>query len=146
MPELLPHQIQALRDTRDEVDRSGTLVCPDCFGSVRLSESKFGRFYRCRKGYQVCPGAISAFEDGTPKGVPANKATRTHRQMVFFLMEQRGVSLTYLENIVGHDLTMGIGSLTKEECELILRRHEEYTPRSVWERLEDMMWEPLEPA
>lgn len=137
MAELSPYQIQDLRDTRDDVDQSGTLICPDCFGSVRLSESKFGRFYRCRRGYRVCPGAISAFDDGSPKGVPANKATRTHRRMVFFLMEQRSVNLDYIEAIVGHELAMGIGSLTKEECELILRRHEEYVPKTFGERLDD---------
>lgn len=65
------------------------LVCPDCGSLMRLRLSRFGRFYGCTKWAETkCGSALSAKDDGTPKGFPVKKHVRKLRREVLDLLAQ----------------------------------------------------------
>ena len=54
------------------------LECPECGAKMTLRKSRFGQFYGCST-WPKCDAAHGAHPDGTPLGVPANKATKQAR-------------------------------------------------------------------
>lgn len=54
------------------------LKCGDCGAPMQLKPSKYGQFYGCVR-WPECKGTHGAHKDGSPKGVPANLATRRAR-------------------------------------------------------------------
>lgn len=54
------------------------LVCGDCGAPMELRPSRFGWFYGCTT-WPKCSGTHGAHDDGSPRGIPANKATRMAR-------------------------------------------------------------------
>ena len=74
-------QIQFQRlQTETPTDVRTNLVCGDCGALLVLRLGRFGRFYGCTQ-YEVtgCKGSVSANDDGSPKGWPANAETRKMR-------------------------------------------------------------------
>lgn len=54
------------------------LTCPECAAPMHLRPSRFGQFYGCTR-YPACNGTHGAHPDGSPLGVPANRATKDAR-------------------------------------------------------------------
>ena len=55
------------------------LMCPQCGATMRLRRTKFGSlFYGCQS-YPECDAGHGAHKDGSPQGVPGDKATRRAR-------------------------------------------------------------------
>jgi len=61
----------------ESLDRSPP--CGDCGSPMVLRGSKYGLFYGCST-YPECRGTHGAHKNGTPYGIPANKATRIWRE------------------------------------------------------------------
>lgn len=55
-----------------------TLTCPECGAVMTLKDSRYGKFYGCVR-WPNCDCTHGAHEDGSPKGVPGDKATRQAR-------------------------------------------------------------------
>lgn len=82
-------RMQRLRETEPQVNLKD-LVCPDCQGKLRLKVSRYGRFYGCTRWKETgCRGAVSANEDGSPRGTPADKPTRALRKRLIELFQDR---------------------------------------------------------
>lgn len=94
-----------------------TLTCPECGNPMVLCPTgKWGPYYRCST-YPRCPGAHGAHKDGTPLGVPANKATKQARIAAHTVFDalwkdggmSRGSAYRWLSEALG---------LTPEECHI----------------------------
>jgi len=154
-PELSSEQIKELRQTIRTVDRSSDYRCPDCGGKVSLLAGKFGLFYRCLDGWiqwrkanfdltvETCSGKFSANSDGTPLGIPGNRATRQARQRIHRLLERhpdlfdwQTLEAELSEKFTEAGRTFGrLSCMSLEDCQLVLR-HLEYRP-TIWELLSD---------
>lgn len=55
-----------------------TLRCGDCGGPMCAVSGRYGEFFACVQ-YPICKGAVGAYPDGRPLGVPANAKTRAAR-------------------------------------------------------------------
>jgi len=75
-------KMERLQAERPSVVRKD-LKCPDCGAKLTLRVGRYGRFYGCVKG------AISANDDGTPRGIPAKAQVRTLRKQVMDALEGR---------------------------------------------------------
>lgn len=100
------------------------LKCPECGAPLQLRGGKYGLFYGCKTWQTTgCEGGISAHPNGTPMGVPGNKATRQARRMTHALFDRlwrfaptqrqqkrkRNAAYKWLRRELG---------LTKEECHI----------------------------
>jgi ssDNA-binding Zn-finger/Zn-ribbon topoisomerase 1 len=52
--------------------------CGECGGAMTLKRSRFGPFWSCSR-WPDCGGTHGAHPDGSPLGVPADKATKLAR-------------------------------------------------------------------
>jgi hypothetical protein len=106
------------------------LVCPECGAPMRLKPSKFGLFYGCSKWVETkCPGAHGAHKDGTPLGVPADKATKEVRQVTHHVFDHlwktslmsRGAAYRWMQGAMGMSAAEAhIGRFSREECKKLL--------------------------
>lgn len=71
------------------------LHCPDCGHLLKLNLGRYGRFYGCETHAETgCRGGVSAFEDGTPMGLPAPADERAlRRQLAGLFKTQIGLEL-----------------------------------------------------
>lgn len=126
---------QAERERLDEAKYPKAvthLLCADCGNKLELRESpKFGPFYGC-SSYPSCKGSLSANPDGSPKGSPADAATKKARvdlHRVFDriwqdgdLVKNRGAAYEWLRTKLGIPWSKAkISSLTKDQCEHLMR-------------------------
>ena len=65
-------------NARKSTYRHHTMPCPECGGTMRVGASRYGLTYLC-DNRPDCTCIHTAHADGSPKGVPANKATRKAR-------------------------------------------------------------------
>lgn len=100
------------------------LGCPECGADMVLKQSKFGLFYGC-VNYPACTCTHGAHPDGSPKGIPGDKETRSLWIKVHQLFDQfwKSGELTrrqaYKNLAKLMDLSVRkthIGRFTKEEC------------------------------
>ncbi len=113
--ELTKEQIERLRQLPAPLERKD-LTCPDCLAPLILRVGKFGRFYGCAS-YPHCRTGISADTDGEPYGEVSSKEVRRsrHRLMsVIRRLDERRLPLPVIPS-------EGIGKLSGEECEVILK-------------------------
>jgi len=127
------------------------LVCGDCGAPMELRPSKYGYFYGCIK-WPDCGGTHGAHKDGSPRGIPANKATRRGRMAAhgaFDLLwkpksDAQEPMMSRKEAYQWMALAMQmapddahIGRFTLEQCEKLVELVQEAYPGlfSQWERL-----------
>lgn len=100
---------------------------------MQLRESKYGPFYGC-SGWPECSGTHGAHPDGSPLGIPADKATREARiraHRAFDLLWRRGSTSGRRRAYRALMRLMGIskagahiGRFTMEQCETLIERLE----------------------
>lgn len=156
-------QRNRMRRLRNETPKVNIkhLQCPDCHGTLTLKVSKYGRFYGCTRWSETgCKGAVSANEDGSPRGIPADKKTRQLRKKVLDAFQEhlpvpdldfslqypltlelreaaiarRNACVAELCTVLDRNLnTFGVGVLDDQECEKTLAFMKEWAaPKSVW--------------
>lgn len=124
------------------------LKCPDCGGTLMMRRSgKLGRpFYGCTK-FPECRGCHGAHFDGSPLGVPGDRATREARKRAHELFDKvwqnrlvqdRQAAYKWLMKALGLSVEMAhIARLTIEQCSELHRKVLKQWPqlRTVWDRL-----------
>jgi len=107
------------------------LKCGECQAPmVLLKGAKFkNMFYGCSR-YPDCKSSHGAHADGTPKGIPGNKATRLARIFAHTVFDQiwkqrlvkhRGAAYAWMRQVMGLSKSQAhIAALTKEQCEQLI--------------------------
>ena len=104
------------------------LVCGDCGAPMEIRPSKFGCFYGCT-GYPACKGTHGAHPDGSPLGIPADKATREARVRAHFVFDQlwkskrmsRRDAYQWMRTFLNlSHRTAHIGQLSAEQCDKLI--------------------------
>lgn len=127
--------------TEGVMEERTDLVCADCGAPMKLRLGKYGRFYGCTKYPETgCRGAVSAEDNGTPKGPPVDWATRKARKQLAVRLKEVGLYelerfeeespppwgrrwriRTFCEILgIKGDLITGVVELTREQCEKAL--------------------------
>lgn len=105
------------------------LQCGECGGLMQLRKSKFGPFYGCAS-WPICEGTHGANQDGSPKGTPANKATRMARiraHSIFDLIwkqagKKRHEAYAWMRKAMGLSRSQAhIAMFTESQCELLIK-------------------------
>jgi len=109
-----------------------SLACPECDAPMALKQGQFGPYYGCTR-WPACKGSHGAHPDGSPVGIPANRATKDARirahQHFDLLWEGKGrprrardAAYAWLRMVMG--LTSEechFGSFTAAQCEKAIR-------------------------
>jgi len=108
------------------------LVCPDCTAVMRLRRSRFGPFYGCSR-WPDCEGTHGAHDDGSPKGVPGDAATRQARIRAHDAFDQlwkprgrgpmsRGAAYRWMRRAMGLSAAKAhIGNFNTTQCERLVQ-------------------------
>lgn len=120
------------------------LVCPECGAPMNLKPSRFGLFYGCSKWAETkCPGGHGAHRDGTPLGVPANKATKEARQAAHHVFDHlwktnrmsRGAAYRWMQKVMGMTSDEAhIGRFSQAECKRLVLAFREAQP-DLWQQI-----------
>lgn len=101
--------------------------CAECGAKMVLrTSSRFGLFYGCAR-YPACQATHGAHADGTPLGIPANKATKLERIAAHELFDQlwegpaapmsRVEAYLWMQKMMGLSRTKAhIGCFMAEDC------------------------------
>ena len=118
---------------RDVSEKTHDLNCGECEAPMVLRDSRYGKFYGCSR-FPRCRGTIGAHPDGTPLGIPANKATkgariRAHdvfdRLWMTSLMTRDGAYRWMCRVMDLSEDEAHIGKFTIEQCETLIKKVQE---------------------
>ncbi len=70
--------VAVARAVQDWIAQATVVKCGECRSPMELRNSKHGQFYGCTK-WPRCDGTHGAHPNGSPMGVPADKATKLAR-------------------------------------------------------------------
>ena len=105
-----------------------SLKCPECDGVLVLKDSRFGKFYGCMN-WPKCDVTHGAHDDGTPLGIPANKATREARMRAHEEFDTlwkghrmtRGRAYEWMRQVMSlSEDEAHIGKLDQSQCEELI--------------------------
>lgn len=138
----LEDELEEARISNEELQRlpgrKTNLTCPDCKAALmELRASRFGLFYGCQR-YPDCRGTHGANLDGSPRGIPGNKAVREARVKVHLAFEElwrtRKGSEPYTKDALGEVYTwlavslgvnanqLWVGKLDEDGCYTLIER------------------------
>lgn len=107
-----------------------TIPCPECGGTLRLRDSRYGLFYGC-DNYPRCDCKHGAHKaTGEPLGTPATKRVREARIRAHAAFDvlwksgrmKRSAAYRWLTAAMGREASEGvhIGSLDEVGCDLVV--------------------------
>jgi hypothetical protein len=111
-------------------------------------------FYGCAK-FPECRGALGAYPDGRPKGIPANRKTAAARQVAHEVFDRlwqqqrmtRPQAYAWLQQVMElPEEAAHIGHLSFDQCERLVALVKTAYPgvRTTWERLRDPSFDATE--